>query len=74
MKKPTALPVHHAFLIAHFFDVHGTTNDGKSPNATIYGGYGHTTTNIPLSFRTSIKSLRIQLREKSPTFGKLPYY
>ena len=43
----------------------------KLPNLTFYGGRGHTTTNFPFSFWTSIKSLRIQLQEKSPAFDIL---
>ena len=38
--------------------------DVKPPNATLYGGRGHTTTNFPLSISTWIKPLRIQLQEK----------
>ena len=45
--------------------------DVKPPNLTLYGGRGHTTTNFPSSFWAWIKSLRIQLREKSPTFDIL---
>ena len=45
--------------------------DVKPPNASFYGGSKHTTTNFPFSFWTWIKSLRIQLQEKSPTFDKL---
>ena len=66
-------PIETLFLV-RFFEVHCTTNDVKPPNATIYEGREHTTTNFPFSFRTSIKSIRIQLGERSPTFDKLPYY
>ena len=45
--------------------------DVKAPNLTFYGGRGHTTTNFPSSFWTWIKSLRIQLQEKSPAFDIL---
>ena len=45
--------------------------DVKPPNATFYGGRGHTTTNFPFSIWTWIKPLRIQLQEKSPTFDEL---
>ena len=45
--------------------------DVKPPNLTFYGGRGHTTTNFPSSFWTWIKSLRIQLQEKSPAFDIL---
>ena len=45
--------------------------DVKPPNLTFYGGRGHTTTNFPCSFWTWIKSLRIQLQEKSPVFDVL---
>ena len=38
--------------------------DVKPPNATLYGGRGHTTTKFPLSISTWIKPLRIQLQEK----------
>ena len=37
--------------------------DLKPPNATFYGGREHTTKNVPFSFWTWIKSLRIQLQE-----------
>ena len=76
MNKPTAPLLHHAFsrFLVRFFEVYCTTNDVKPPNATIYEGREHTTTNFPFSFRTSIKSIRIQLGERSPTFDKLPYY
>ena len=40
----------------------------KPPYLTFYGGRGHTATNFPTSFWTWIKSLRIQLQEKSPAF------
>ena len=66
-------PIETLFLV-RFFEVHCTTNDVKPPNATIYEGRVHTTTSFPFSFRTSIKSIRIQLGERSPTFDKLPYY
>ena len=36
-----------------------------------YGGRGHTTTNFPSPFRTSIKSSRIQIQENSPAFDIL---
>ena len=36
------------------------------PNLKFNGGRGHATTNFPRSFWTWIKSLRIQLQEKSP--------
>ena len=36
-----------------------------------YGGRGHTTTNFPSPFRTSIKSSRIQIQENSPAFDLL---
>ena len=42
--------------------------DVKPPNLTFYGGHGHTTTNFPSSFCSWIKSLRIQVQEKSPSF------
>ena len=38
---------------------------------THYGGRGHTTTNFPSPFRTSIKSSRIQIQENSPAFDIL---
>ena len=41
------------------------------PNLTLYGGRGHTTTNFPSYFWAWIKSLRIQLQEKSPAFDIL---
>ena len=37
----------------------------ESSRHHLYGGRGHTTTNFPSSFWASIKSLRIQLQEKS---------
>ena len=40
-------------------------------NLTSYGGRGHKTTNFPFSFWNWIKSLRIQLQEKSPALGIL---
>ena len=36
-----------------------------------YGGRGHTTTNFPSPFRTSIKSSRIQIQENAPAFDLL---
>ena len=45
--------------------------DVKPPNLPFYGGREHTTTNFPSSFWTWIKSLRIQLQEKSPAFDIL---
>ena len=45
--------------------------DVKPPNLTLYGGRGHTTTNFPSSLWAWIKSLRIQLQEKSPAFDLL---
>ena len=45
--------------------------DQKPPNLTFYGEREHTTTNFPSSFWTWIKSLRIQLHEKSPAFDIL---
>ena len=45
--------------------------DVKPPCLTFYGGRGHTTTNFPSSFWTWIKSLRIQLQEKSLAFDIL---
>ena len=45
--------------------------DVKPPNATFYGGRGHTTTNFPFSIWTWIKPLTIHLQEKSPTFDEL---
>ena len=45
--------------------------DVKHPNATFHGGPEHTTTNFPFSFWSWIKSLLIQLKEKSPAFDKL---
>ena len=43
----------------------------KPPNATFYGGRGHTRTSFPFSIGTWVKPLRIQLLEKSPTFNEL---
>ena len=40
-------------------------------NLTTYGVRGLTTTNFPFTFWNWIKSLRIQLQEKSPAFGIL---
>ena len=67
MIKTTALHVHHATYLwrpLHDYDL-------KPPNLTFYGGRGHTRTISPSSFWTWIKSLRIQLQEKSPTFDIL---
>ena len=44
--------------------------DVKPPNATFYGGRGHTKTNFPFSIWTWIKPLRIQLKDKSPAFDE----
>ena len=44
--------------------------DVKPPNATFYGGRGHTRTNFPFAIWTWIKPLRIQLKDKSPTFDE----
>ena len=44
----------------------------KPPTHLIhYGGRGHTTTNFPSPFRTSIKSSRIHIQENSPAFDIL---
>ena len=67
--KTTALHVHHAFSTFLWRPLHDY--DMKPPNLTFYGGRGHTTTNFPSSFWTWIKSLRIQLQEKSPAFDLL---
>ena len=66
MSKTTALHEDDDFstFALHNYDV-------KPLNATFYGGREHTATNFPLSFLTWIKSLRIQLYEKWPTFDKL---
>ena len=45
--------------------------DVKPPDLTFYGGRGHTTMNFPSSFWIWLKSLRIQLQEKSPAFDIL---
>ena len=61
-------------ILVHFFDVYCTTTtwyDVKPPNATLYGGRGHTTTNFSFSISTWIKPLTIHLQEKSPTFDEL---
>ena len=69
MIKTTALHVHHAFSTFLWRPLH---DYGVKPsNLTFYGGRGHTTTNFPSSFWTWIKSLRIQLQEKSPAFDIL---
>ena len=44
--------------------------DVKPPNSTFYGGRGHTRTNFPFAIWTWIKPLRIQLKDKSPTFDE----
>ena len=66
MSKTTALNEDDDFstFALHNYDV-------KPPNAASYGGHEHTATTFPLSFLTWIKSLRIQLYEKSLTFDKL---
>ena len=40
----------------------------KPPNLTFYGGHEYATRNFPFSFWTWIKSLRIQLQEKTTAF------
>ena len=45
--------------------------DVKPPNATFRRGREHTMTNYPFSFWRWIKSIRIQLQEKSRTFDVL---
>ena len=65
MSKTTALHVHHystKFLWRPLHDY-----DTKPPNATFYGGRGHTTTNFPFSIWTWIKAL------KNSTPGKVAY-
>ena len=57
------------FLVHFFRPLHDY--DMKPPNLTFYGGRGHTTTNFSSSFWAWIKSLRIQLQEKSPAFDIL---
>ena len=62
----TCITLFSAFLWRPLHDY-----DVKRPNATLYGGLGHTTTNFPFAIWTWIKPLRIQLHEKSPTFDEL---
>ena len=69
MIKTTALHVHHAFGTFFWRPLHDY--DVKPPNLTFYGGRAHTTTNFPSPFWTWIKSLTIQLQEKSPAFDIL---
>ena len=57
MIKTKVLHVHHALKYIS--------------NLTIYGGRRHNTTHFPSSFRAWVKSLRIQLQEKSPAFDIL---
>ena len=58
-------------FLVHFLDVHCTTTTWNLRIWRFMGGRGHTTTNFPSSFWTWIKSLRIQLQEKSPAFDIL---
>ena len=69
MSKTTASRKTSRFFV-HFLNVHYTTTT-TTPNATFYGGRGHTTTSSPFFIWTGINPLRIQLREKSPTFDEL---
>ena len=69
MSKTTGLHVHHYSTKFLWRPLHDYNT--KPPNATFYGGRGHTTTNFPFSIWTWIKPLRIQLQEKSPTFDEL---
>ena len=66
MSKTTTLHVHQDFSTFLWRPMHDY--DVKPPNATLYGGRGHTTTNFPFSISTWIKSWTIHLQEKSPTF------
>ena len=68
MIKTTAL---HVTLFSTFLWRPVHDYDVKPPNLTLYGGRGHTTTNFPSYFWAWIKSLRIQLQEKSPAFDIL---
>ena len=72
MSKTKALHVQQDFSTFLWRPMHDY--DVKPPNATFYGGRGHTTTNFPFSIWTWIKPLRIQLQEKSPTFDKFIDY
>ena len=45
--------------------------DVKPPNATSYGGRGHTTANFPFFIKTWIKPLKIQLQEKLHIFWRI---
>ena len=69
MSKTTALHVHQDVSTFLWRPMHDY--DVKPPNATFYGGRGHTTTNFPFSIWTWIKPLTIHLQEKSPTFDEL---
>ena len=69
MSKTKALHVHQDFSTFLWRPLHDY--DVKPPNATFYGGRGHTTTNFPFSIWTWIKPLTIHLQEKSPTFDEL---
>ena len=57
----------------YFFDVHCTTMTWNLLifKAVFYGGHECATINFPFSFWTWIKSLRIQLQEKLPSFDQL---
>ena len=70
MIKTTALHVHRAlFRTFPWRPVHDYYV--KLPNLPFYGGRGHAMTNFPSYFWTWIKSLRIQLQQKSPAFDIL---
>ena len=69
MIKTTALHVHHAFGTFLWRPLHDY--DVKPPNLAFYGGREQATTNFLSSFWTWIKSLTIQLQEKSPAFDIL---
>ena len=69
MSKTKALHVHQDFCTFLWRPLHDY--DVKPPNATFYGGRGHTRTNFPFSIWTWIKPLTIHLQEKSPTFDEL---
>ena len=69
MTKTIALHMHHVFSTFLWRPL--PDYDVKPPKATLYGGRGHATTNVPFSIWTWIKPLRIQLQEMSPTFNEL---
>ena len=68
MCKTTALHVHHAFKYIFLRPLHD--HEVKTPNAMFMEDVNVRQRIFPF-FLNRIKSLRIQLQKKSPTFDKL---